>query len=397
MPAQPESYTIASGEVLSGGRFRLPAWVPPRNSVADISVNTALAVKGVNTEISSITNSWSGAAWAPWVGKYGRMYAAGGGHGDGDQNFIVGYDVEERLFFIEKDKAPVFTFENYIADPVTGWMWANSDGTEVQVGEVFTTHFYCFHIALPPDSGVDDASVAPDGWLYTAGRGTMPAGGQRGTKAAHAYAIGNPDKKFTIHGDPVVFGPTHGPSIYDSRRKRVVSIRESESSATKIHPYTDLETGATGTLSLSRFIMAYYAIGAYWEAEDCYITAVYESGAFKFNIVDAATSIAYIISIEGAAPNEVSIGSFEWVEAWRAWVYYPGNGNNVYTLKCVGDPRSDAFVWGVQTITGTATPSSFGSGATIPLNRFRYCEPLDLFLWFPNHSLPMQAIRIAAP
>lgn len=396
MPAISESYACASGGVAAGGRHRLPAWVPPLGTVADVSLNTAYAVGGSLTSIASVTRSWSGAAWAPWVGRYGKLFSAWGGHGDGAENALLGYDVESRLFYIEKPAAPIFhnVSDNYVADPVTGWMWGDTSGTSLQVGEPFTSHFYGFHLALPP-TAIDGSD---SGWLFTAGRGSMPEPGQIGTSQSHKYAIGNASKKWTMHGSTVVARPGHSPSIYDPTRNRVVSIIESEESATNRHPYIDLTTGETGMLTTSAYVRGHYGIGAYHSAEDCYMIARYASGALTFKVIDAGTLTVYSPSVSGTPPVETAEGAWDWVEAWGAWVYYPGDGSqNIYTLKCSGNPRGNNWAWGMQTVSGTPYACTVGQGAGLPYNRLRHCESLGVVLWFSDYNVPMQAFRINTP
>ena len=98
MPAQSESYAIASGEVLSGGRFRLPAWrraltplqiaLVGTNTLAEVNPESDPAVnpnypanapwRGVGSQ-SNVVTAWNGAVWDE-VNK--RLCPFGGGHAD---------------------------------------------------------------------------------------------------------------------------------------------------------------------------------------------------------------------------------------------------------------------------------------------------------------------------
>jgi hypothetical protein len=400
MTAPADNYFIASGATLYAGCAApdagIPPWVPAPGTVADISLNTLFDVKGTITNSIAITRTWSGVAYAPWWGAYGTLVGGGGGHSDGNQNFLMQYDIQSRLFSILKPSCPVFhaDADNYVADVTTGWMFGDTVGGSLQVGEPFTGHFYAYQIALPPSA----LAGAPNGWLFTPGRTSMAEGAQRATKQSHKFALGmGAGTKWSMHGSPLSREPSHGASIYDSLRNRVVAFSDSQASSTKLHPYIDIATGNQNTLNVDTAVTGNYVVGAYHVAGDCYMLARYISGALSFKVIDAVTLVVTSPVPSGTAPVETAEGAWDWVEAWQAWVYYPGSGNNIYTLKCSGDPRGNNWAWAKQTVTGTANSYVIGGGGGLPYNRLRYCAPLGIMVWFADYLVPVQGFNISAP
>lgn len=386
----------------------VPSWVPAIGTIADISLNTLQSARGTipDNDVKQFTRTWSGVAYARSWGVYGRLVGGGGGHGDGDLNCMFNYDVESRLWALEKNAAPVYPWPgdpegaSNVADTLTGWMYANTSGTALQVGEPFTSHFYAYQVALPPSA---IAGSAPNGWLFTPGRTSLPPASDM-TAQSHKWALGQGvNGKWTMHGTPLARGPLHGLAIHDTKRNRVISITQgANAGVTKIHMYIDLITEAVGTLTFSASVDGNYAIGGYASADDCYVTARYmTSGTLKLQVLDPVTLIAYFPTPSGTKPEEVGEeGAWEWIDSKKMWVYIPGtSSNNVYFLKCVGNPRlSASWSWHKTVISGTVRPAIFGTqGGGTPYNRLRYCEPLDMMIWYPDYAVPVQGFRTTFP
>jgi len=396
------SYSAAHGATIYGGRSApsgIPAWVPALGTVADISLNTpqdvgAQVVGPPNATINGFCRSWGGMAFAPWWGRYGRMVTGAGGHGDGSLNSLLGLDLETRLFYIERNSCQVYhAADNYVGDASTGWMWADTGGVNVQVGEPFTSHFYGFQIALPPSA----IAGSTNGWLFTPGRGSVAEGGQRSTGQAHKYPLGS-GGAWTMHGTPLSRGPAHGPSLYDPKRGRVLHFGDSQGSAQQIFPYIDLATQAVGSITTG-YVYGFQQMAGYHSAADCYLLARFTAGTLTFNVIDPVTLAMTAPVPTGTPPTETAEGAWDWVDAWNAWVYYPGDGgNNVYTLKCTGNPRGNNWVWGKQVVSGVARSRYFdaNNGGT-PYNRLRYVPALGTLLWVPDYLVPAQMFHISAP
>jgi len=198
-----EAYAMSSGEVLEPGRYHLPRWVPAVGVVADVSLNTMFDVRGSDPDSSMQYNYWSGTAYAKEYGENGSLIFNAGGHTATLTNYVYGYDVATRMHFMERQSTLHYqAADGYVADTVTGWLWADKSGTTVQEGETFAFHSYSFMTYLPPTS--ISGGRAPYGWLFTPGRASMCAGGQKGTRQAHKLALGlGLNTPYEMHGSPV--------------------------------------------------------------------------------------------------------------------------------------------------------------------------------------------------
>ena len=384
MPAQPESYAIASGEVLSGGRFRLPDWVPSVGEIVDVSLNTIYDVRD-GSSVGTIYEAWSGNAYLPDLGQYGSILSMGGGHSDGTDNGIWRYDVETRLHSKIKNGAAVYhDADGYIGDQTTGWMWGDTGGLTKQVGEPFTAHFYANILGLPASALAGHAQ----GLLFTSGRAAMPLPGQRGTTQSHKYdPLSN---QWTLHGSALPFGNAYGPTLYDSLRSRVASLDGGNYRNQLEH--VDLSTGASASLALSDYVSGYYATGSYNETHDVYQSVVW-GGSLNILLIHPTTGFVTRPATSGTPPTTDAVGGWEWVEAWQALIYYPGSGLDVWTLRAPDNPLAGAWTWGKQTLTGIAR-----SLVSSPhYNRIKYVPGIDTFIWCARTDQPNQAFRISAP
>lgn len=114
MPAQPESYVIASGGVLAAGRHVLPSWrmaIAPltwaeigTNTLSDVNPENDAAVNpnhpsaapwhGVGGQVTMIS-AWSGGIWDE-VEK--KLFIYGGGHADYAGNEVYAWDGRSATF-----------------------------------------------------------------------------------------------------------------------------------------------------------------------------------------------------------------------------------------------------------------------------------------------------------
>lgn len=388
MPAQPESYAIASGETLSAGRFRLPAWLPSVGEIVNVGLNTVYDVRGAETNTAALFNAWCTAAYAPDWGKYGSFVYHGGGHGDRAENSHYRYDIETRLTTKERQSCAIYQHsDSYVADTVTGWMWAATTGTEVQVGEPFVHHTYS-NLIVVPESAID--GTAPNGWLFTLGRGSMPMPGQIGTNQTHKFALGV-DAKWSFGGSPVVARGAHAFTIYDSLRNRLINPNGDNTYATSLYTY-DLTTGSPGTMSFSGPTQnAYYHVGHYSESWDLYISSRWASSAIGLSVIDPVTQTHYKPTVVGTPPASTYEGAWAWDDVHHRLVLFQSISNIVYTLTPTGNPRTSNWEWSSYTLTGAVNPCVTSAPA---FGRVRHVPKLDAYFWTATHNTPVQAFRI---
>jgi len=377
-------------------------WIPTLGTIAAVSTNTMDAVKQVGIPISSgsigshqeILGAWSGMGFAADYGSMGSLICTGGGHSDYLGNDVYRYDIASRAWSRIKDSASIFlASDTYIANPTTGWMWANTAATAVQVGQPFTSHFYGQLVVVP---GAAMPGTAPNGWLFTPGRRSMPWDGQRSTAQAHALAIGSATLWEAV-GVPMASEPAHSPSIYDSSRNRVIAFSNGPVSNYK---YMSMATRTPGVQATTGGgIVAGFSVGGYSTTDDLYLIIGWSTSTLNVHhIVDPVTNIRYDVTnnVTGTPPPSTStLGGWDWVNQWRTWVFYPGEGGKtVYTLKAPANPRNGTWTWGSQTLTGPTVPAQAG---TPHYTRFKYIPAIERFLWVSTTTQAVQCFGVTQP
>jgi hypothetical protein len=366
--------------------------VPPVGTVADLTLNTLDSANGALA--TTVWSAWSGVAWAPWWGQYGSMIAGGGGHADGDTNTLFRIDVASRTITKLNNPAPVYyKLDRYCADPITGWLWANSieGDTTVQVGQPFTAHFYAHLIALPPDA-VPGRTDAPRGWLYTPGRVTMPTVALRGTNAAHMLRLGE-TTVWEMNGTPGANNAEYGGAAYDSLRRRVWFCRVGPTNT--LH-FRDIAAGVQGQQMVTGVsLRGYYTTIEYWAVQDLILFCGYTGALGELQVFDPVTNVAYRPAVTGAPPPSTNNFAWTFSDAWGCWVHYPGDGSNTfYFLKPTGNPRTDPWTFSSQTVAGVVR----GVVASPAYTRIRHVPALgNVLIWAARTDAPVQLIHVVAP
>lgn len=399
MPASPETYAIAEGGILSAGRFHIPSWVPAVGTIDDVSLNTMSAVRGSDPDPSHQYNYWAGCAYAKGYGDKGTLIFNTGGHSATLINYVYGYDVATRLHFMERQSPTHYasSVDGYVADPVTGWLWGDTEESSLQVGETFAYHSYSFMTWLPPDA--IPGGSAPNGWLFTPGRATMSAGGQKGTHQPHKLPLGlGLTTPYEMHGSPVPNNANCFFALRDSARNRVVWFPYDGAFYSKRSLlYMNIDDATQGEYTFPTTddeIFPYYGIGKYAETDDVYVITRLTNTEFFLWVFDPNQSRLYTPSVSGAQPAPPYDCTVEWVEAWRALVYFHPGSSTVWILSAPADPRTGAWTWSTQTLTGTIRQPS---AVVAAFTRLTYVPEYELFLWPASHDLPMQGFRLAKP
>lgn len=156
-----------------------------------------------------------------------------------------------------------------------GLVGADASGTTVQEGETFAYHSYSFMTYLPPNAAIPGGR-APNGCLFTPGRGSMCAGGQRGTRQSHKLALGlGLHTPYEMHGSPVPRNAGHFFALYDSTRRHVVWYGYSgDSNPRRNLYYMDVYDASQGEYTWQLrgdAIFPYYCIGSDAKKDDVYL------------------------------------------------------------------------------------------------------------------------------
>lgn len=372
------------------------AWSQPANSIVDFSLNTVVDVQSPDS-YAYWWKAFSGVSnFSRDLGTRGGYAISGGGHSDGVTNGSLKLDIATRMFVRTKDSATAFTGpSNLIADSTTGWMFGDTGGTTLQVGEPFACHQYAQNLLIP-------ASAIPggpaQGHTVTMGRSTMPLTANAGTSRAHRFPHGGPTStKWVFHGTTnLATDPGYGTAFYDSIRNMTISIKDTG----RIINRVKCDTDAVSSVTMSADSEAYYAIGAHFAAKDLYtyIRMNAGNGTFIFKLIDPVTGVVTVPTTTGPGPDPAASGEcpFAWVEAWGAWVMYLGMGNTLNILKAPANPLTQPWVWSTATFTGTAQ-SMYGIGGGPAFNRFAWSELDNVFDWMPRVDAPTQRISVTAP
>lgn len=116
--AHPETYRSV-GEVIAAGRFRLPSWVPAKNTISTLieantfrSVNPGAApglngwdrnasgvlIGGMSYIFDGTIDAFSGGVFNPWLGSKGSIHYCGGGHSVSNGCWIITYDIADKTY-----------------------------------------------------------------------------------------------------------------------------------------------------------------------------------------------------------------------------------------------------------------------------------------------------------
>lgn len=378
---------------VTGGRSLLPEWSPPVGVLSDISLNTIYDARVTEAQaaMQQQIDAWAGAIFVPTYGYLGSMIFHTGGHIYFDSNAIYRYDIATRLWSNERPPATQFLdADSYIADVVTGWMWAADGGVGLQVGEPFAAHTYAWLTWIPPSN----APGTKHGYLYTPGRGSMSRPGQKGTNQPHKYEIGTKDL-WTFAGSQIGTKPAHSFAFFDKSRNRVVYGYGDAPSRVMywVDPINDL-AGQIVFPDTDPSWTPYYFVGFHDVEDDLYIGARVQPSVIELSVIDPTTGRHYKPATSGDVPTgtfPLGDSGIEWVEKWHSLVCYAGT-DTVWTLKAPKDPRTGVWQWSSQPISGTSRHL-----VAQPLTKFKYVPRLDLFMWPMTHNTPVQGFRINPP
>lgn len=383
----------------------IPAWyvAMAAGTVEDLTTNTPVEALGYGV---NFMRAYSGWAWAPWWGLAGSVVWAGGGHGDGTPNSILRADVATRLISVIKTAATAFVKSTtYVADPVTGWMWANAtDGdATVQVGEPFAAHHYANITALPESAFPGQGAM--NGWLYKVGAMSMPLAGQSQTNQAHKLRMGV-DQQWSAHGNSSIpNAATYGPSCYDPVRNRVWYI-EGNAAPVDTLWYRDMADGTRGSVALSGGALSFgdlignYRVLVHHAAADVFLSVINSDASLV--VFDPATGVRTSPTLTGTAPpTQLQGWAWGWSDVWNALFFHDGetiDNRTIYFLKPTGDPRTDAWAWSSQTVTGTMRRVyTVGADSNATYNRLSHAAALgDALIWGPDDQAPLQVVKLAS-
>jgi hypothetical protein len=395
-PCPPATVDIVGGSAKSvtcgEDRRGLPDWLPPRGEIADVSLNTlnsqAPIIDGKQTNPSGVMDAWCGMTYAESLGELGSIVIHGGGHADYLYNEVYRYDVATRFWSrLVEPTYPIYMGpDSYYTDSVYGEYYSSASGASLHYGAPSADHTYGHTLWLPPGSlGTD-----PAGYYFSAGTSSQVPAGQRGSAWPHFVPLSKP--KWTRANAAFGTQPGYGPALYDSRRNRVVSMPSADFNQTL--QIFNCATQTSGKLAIGGpGTRTYYGTAAYDEEADLYMSANVgnvASGA-TLQLVNPATGEMKYATIANDMTASLGTGGWEWVQAWAAWVYYPGSGLEVFKLQKPSDPWNGVWTMSKRVMGGVQARAK---SAAPHYTRFRYMPALDCFIWASTTKSPVQAFNV---
>lgn len=374
-----DSYSCVSGGVISGGRFRWPAWRRSMSPYECASVGNT--PESINPYLDPMLNPLLGSSNAPWNGSTimqgnrfhtvvanwcggawdddsGQLYCSGGGHGDYGGNEIISINM--------LSDSPVWE----LRAPPTGSTARTWSGWSPIAGIL--------------DDGQESSHVYPDGrqrsvhtynnMLFCEGRLWMGGGSQFrvGSNAVHAMPW-NPvtnDYDGPINKATINVQNSYGMYDYDPLRRR---IYRNNSGNSGIH-YFDIATATWGNLANTTRERGVGSRGLYDSKRDIIIQ---KSGwaVNIFEVIDLgrnrATATATISGVTPAIDPRTTYGwndrsGFVYYEPWDCYLIYT-YGSLIYRLD---PPPVGAADYTVGWVMSEITPTSGSFTLPQPLGTY---------------------------
>lgn len=378
-----------------------PSWLPAVGTIADLSLNTlksqAPIVDGAPTS-ANVVLPWCGMTYAQTYGSLGSIVIYGGGHTDYPYNEVYRYDLASRLWSrIVDPTVPLFAdSDNRFSDTEFGEIWADATFTKVVTGKPASTHTYGALVWAPPGSFGSD----PAGYFVIPSISSPANNPNPQTSWPHYVALSNPT--WQRGKSKLAKSVYEGCSLYDSSRNRIVQLGRPD--WTTQAEYLQCETQSTGTITISDpGLVTYENTGGYDSESDLYMSIKRDSsqpGGFYLHLIDpkvdpkVTSNLVIQKTSSGTLPTANEPGGWEWVQAWKQWIYYPGYGNTVWRLTKPADPIRGTWSWSSFSLSGNA--NSFTGYPHY--SRFRQVNSIPgLFVWLASNNQSVQGFRLAPP
>lgn len=396
MAAAPDHYVTNSGGRVSAGRFRLPAWVSTLEAgkFANISNNTFLSVRPADwyggSDVSGPFKNWSGAIFAPHLGKHGSWVIHGSGHlstGTVLWAGVWGFDLETQLWSGRNVPAAPILEGGAIS------IYAESQETAT-LGHTYTPHTYDGLVYQPPEHG-----GGVNGSLL---RNCIAGSGLAGARCVHKFDLSSTTEPpvRVIDSLPVIT-TSYPQTAADNERGGYWALSANGAGGLgfisfddwAVTTYPSISFSAYGDYSLTYIPAPYdclFSIGRYG-------TGGVDQGAFVCPIVGGVPQGFTKISLTGTLPEDKRCGAC-WSVLLDCLVTYSGGGSyNVTKISppAVGSLTTGNWVCSTETFTGMAgaTPS-FSGGQNGSWSRFIEIPNLRCFVWCDGVSQPVQAWRL---
>lgn len=373
----------------------LPAWLPARGTIGNISLNTLADVNPCPANNCPYTvggqrglMSWVGCSYVADDGQYGALGFSGGGHGDyfGNEHYVFNIDIQKWKL---------------LTPPSMGGTFPRGDA---EYGEydppserAVSCHNYGSLHALSAADGGGPKGSTIQVMSLAAGQGA----GVYGYAHAIDHATGA-SKRFSSNAGSFVVGPHV--TAFDSTRKRFMRVGGNGLKIGVLPIATKAWIDVSLTDDVNMSIPTGQSSGGYCPEKDMLL--LLESigvGPVKFwglecAKIDAGTAKWKLLNVTGDLLPDGAVGV--------SINYRPGKHFGLFNSSSQYSGTIDNFVryltWPAGAITDpwVLTRETFGGVAPAPCerkfqsyNRFQWATKIGCWIWFGGINTPVQAWR----
>lgn len=412
-----DSYTVTSGQPLYAGMNGLqvgvgtltPSWLPSSGQMARVSLaNIDAAADKTNpdpwlndSDLSAALNAWCSTLWCPGYGPMGSIIVTGGGHGDRLSNAVFRYDVATRQTsrITNGSAIPIRVAKDYdtVCGQSTAYLpytptpnpygefWTNTNRDTIMVDQMAPTHSYGNYVYVP------GAAVGnTNGYAVVMGNFNF---------IAHHIDLDNPSTGW--HRSCALFTTvmpsaipiSYGCSVYDSKRKRIVSWPYSNNSASFV-VMMDIQTRGL-SVAPSGAPDTYYTLANYMVADDLYLVSKLQptNGVWTMYVIDPNNMGTPHQTTQIGTFPPAGVLTFTWDEGRRQWVGWDAANANLWICQAPANPITGTWVWSQRSYTAQQA-LVLQTGQNHMFNRLHYSAPLDSFLCITRVDGPVQLWKV---
>ena len=396
MPSpQPDYYVGPSGSVISGGRYRLPSWVPAQNTVATLteantfqSVNpgrspangwsfnsSGVLIGGDSYIFAGTIDAFSGGVFNPYYGAKGCMVFCGGGHSVSNWCGIVICDIATLTYsVIQGGSSNCY--------PVTVANGEYADGSPVAV------HSYDLLTVIGPESGYPLGALV----LPLTNGGTVEANVT--CSAAHLFDFAHPENGWIrfAENNAGIIATDASCAAYDPDLNRVWWISAGNNLPTL--SYLNIATAAQAAIGITNKIPVSYTNSLTLRYDSARKLLIHTNGSS-----DGATRRVYYLDTTSAgtgflqatlytafpAPSSGLGFSFDRVPDGS---YLCNVQGRIFRLT-IPAVLTDAWTVAEITYAGAALNTSYIHG-----KRWSYVPSIESFVWKSSSSTAHQIYRV---
>jgi hypothetical protein len=357
----------------------LPSWLPPKGSIAAISVNTLADVDPCPARNCSYSGhdgqagvliAWTGGVYAESLGEYGSILLRGGGHSSYLGTEVYRFDLGTRRF-------------TRITEPVTQIRFDPAEG-ECAPQVPCADHTYDQQQWIPGEAfGNKHGALVR---LISTSNHTEGTGGSSGASGrSHALDLDTMQWSRWSTNKATLYSIEETVTVWDKRRNCAWAFTQGFVAAQRICASDRTWTAQPG----GHQYIGNDSTGAYDPVADALIILEADAVNSDRNLLgyDPTNPAGGLIDLResGSNPGE---GGFDYAPWLDAFVAYKG-GRDIYVAKRPSNWKTGTWTWTRQTLSGV-TPAAPTNGI---YSRFRCVRALETCFAITQRTAPVYAIR----